>query len=661
MAKASVLHLDFETKSEADLKVTGADVYARHPSTDIMCVGYAFDEEPVALWSGNQDLTRVMNHISNGHDVIAHNSNFELLIWNYVGRRRYGWPALKASQLHCTMVMAYAMGLPGSLEKAAPAAGIQHEKDLAGGRIMLQLSQPRGYDENGKATWYTPESHPDKFERMYAYCKQDIEVERELFKRLRPLSPFERKIWLWDQKVNQRGIQIDLPAAKTAIKLVESEKIRLDQKMRDISGNQVATCSANAQLKDYLQTLGVSSDGVAKSEVIRMLDDPTTPPQARKVLLLRQEAAKSSTSKISAMIFRACADSRIRGIAQYSGAGTRRWAGRGLQTQNFPRPTIKQSEIDNIFKILESSTDAATEIDIFFGAPLTVISNCLRGFIIAKPAHDLLAADFSAIEARVLAWLAGEEWVLNVFRTHGKIYEDQASKIYRVAMNLVSDFQRQVGKVAILALGYQGAVGAFQQMAKNYGLKLPDLAVKEIVKAYRQANGAIVNYWFEVEDAAVRAVMHPGSTHSAGFKGRQVQFKMKGSFLWCRLPSGGLLCYPYPKVKAMEVPWGGTKDGLFYMSENSLTRKWEEHKAYGGMLVENITQSVSRDVLAEALLRLEDSGYPVVMHVHDEAVSELPEGKGSVEEMEKIMSTLPPWAKDLPLTAKGWRGKRYRK
>lgn len=350
----SHLHVDFETISAADIKKGGADLYARHPSTDILCMAFAFDEEPISLIKTGEKLpARVAEHVKAGGVVIAHNAPFELAIWEHVGRRKYKWPKLSPEQIHCTMAMAYAMAMPGSLEMVAPAAGIAHQKDMMGNRIMLQLSQPRDIVD-GEVVWWTYADAPEKFERLYAYCKQDILVEREVFKRLMRLSESEREIWQLDHRINQRGVQIDLKAAKVAIEMVAIEKKRLDHEMRKITNEGVATCTATKQLTDWIKFRGVEDvEGVAKADILALLEREGLPADVRKALQLRQEAAKSSIAKLEMMVKGACDDGRVRGTLQYHAAATGRWGGRRIQPQNFPRPSLSQNEIEKIFKILE--------------------------------------------------------------------------------------------------------------------------------------------------------------------------------------------------------------------------------------------------------------------------------------------------------------------
>jgi DNA polymerase bacteriophage-type len=347
----SILHLDFETRSTVDLKKTGLHVYATHPSTDVLLAGFAFDEEPVQVWHrGERCPERLWEHISRDQEVWCHNAQFEIAINNNITSKRYGWPFLSPRQTICTMTMAYAMSLPGSLEKAAAAVGITEQKDMAGQRLMLQLAKPRDTNPEGQPIWW---EDPEKLKRLADYCRQDVAVERELGKRLMRLSSSERGVWLLDQRINDRGIQVDIEVVKRAIEIVRVEKSRLDKAMHKLTRGAVVTCTATGQLTDWLKWRGVNVEGVAKADVIDLLKEEGLPDDARQALLLRQEAAKSSTAKLEAMLHSTSADGRIRGIFQYHGAGTGRWAGRRIQPQNFPRPKLESSEIEAVFRLLE--------------------------------------------------------------------------------------------------------------------------------------------------------------------------------------------------------------------------------------------------------------------------------------------------------------------
>lgn len=706
----SFCHIDFETRSAFDLLKGGADAYSQHMTTDALCLAFAFNDEPVELWTPDMApghhtvvklLPRLLDHVAAGGKVFGHNIGaFEMLIWNNVMTLNYGWPELKISQCEDTMAMAYSMALPGSLDDASRTAGIPYQKDLKGHRIMLQLSQPRAILKDGTIVWWTKEEVPDKFEHLYSYCKQDVVVERALAQRLMRLSPMEQRLWELDFKINRRGVYVDQLAARVTASLVTAEKARLDNDMRQLTGNAVASCSAVGQISDWLKLKGVDVPSLAKADVVELLNGEL-PDECRRALLLRQEAAKTSTAKLTAMMNGVSAGGRARGLFQYHGASTGRWAGRRIQLQNLPRQKLKQEQVEEVFTLLNRyGAKAGPYIFESTGVkPLSVVSDCIRGFLRARQGHDLIAADFSAIEARVIAWLAGQEDALQVFRGDGKIYELTAAGIYGVKISDITkdDPRRQVGKVAVLALGYQGGVGALQTMAKAYGVKIEpafdmlwsrateehkkkcefvfnlngrkyDISKKEfyasdLVKQYwREANPSIVQYWDSLNTAAIMAVEQDGNTFRAGAAAREVAFKKNGSWLWCRLPSGRVICYPYPKVETIAPFEDSTpRPTLTAMGVDSYTKKWERYKAYGGFLAENVTQAVARDLLADAMLALEDKNYPVVMHVHDEVVVEVPTSFGSLKEVEQIISRVPAWAKGLPVAAEGWRGGRFRK
>lgn len=696
--------VDFETRSTIDLKKAGAQVYAKHHSTDVMCLAFAFGDGPVNLWKFGEPLPEDLKAAMLDPTVTfaAHNAAFEFLIFNFCCAVKYGWPQLPIRRFDCTMIRAYNMGLPGSLDMASKAVGLKAEKDAKGHRIMMQLCKPREYADDGTPIWWDVKDSTEKmdirekYEHLYRYCIQDIIVERALDDRLLQLSKKEKELWYLDQKINNRGVHIDIKTATRAIDIVTVEKKVLDKKMRELTGGKVPTCNSSVPLKNWINSQNyyyedgdtkfsnqaiMSGDillveGVRKDIIHDLLDNDDLPPLVREVLELRKDAAKNSTAKLNAMIRGVGKDNRARGLLQYYGApSTGRWSGRRIQTQNMPRPDLKQDQIEDIFTYFTKQADnfvVRNYIEMFYGSVVGAVSSCLRGMISAAPGHRLIAADWSAIEGRVLAWLSGQESTLNIYRTHGKIYEATAKDIYHTrSIEDVTSHQRLIGKVATLALGYQGGVKAFHSMAKNYFLKVTDAEADKIKNDWRAANQNVVKYWYDLERAAINAQLTPGQKFIVGPRGRQVTFLVRGSFLFCLLPSGRPICYPYPKMRGVIPPWEKEKmeedptykpekkTALTYMG--LVMGKWVRRAAYGGLLAENITQAVARDLLAEALPRVENAGYPVVFTVHDELVTEMPNGVGSVEELENLMCILPPWAKDLPIAAEGWSGQRFRK
>ena len=682
----TILHIDFETASRVDLKACGLDVYARDPSTHVHCMAYAFDEKPVEIYTTthSMDPRGVRAHIEAGGLVYAHNVAFELAIWNHIMVPRYGWPTLKPEQCRCTMCMAYAMALPGSLENAAPACGLAERKDGLGKRVMLKLCKPNVNNE-----FWTPETAPEDFLKLYAYCKTDVEVERALHHRLMELSDAEQKVWQLDQKINNHGILVDLVAINKALALVAQEKARLDGEILRVTGGVVGSCTEVQLLVKWIKSQGVKITGLAKADVLDALGGDDLPPQVRTALELRKEAAKSSTAKLVAMRDRAHTDGRIRGIHQYHGASTGRWAGRGVQTQNLPRcrPGIKPEDVEDIITHL----DSREYVDTFYGPTLDALSDSLRGMIIASPGKDLVAVDFSNVEGRVLAWLAGETWKVEAFKRFdtiighkpdGKpirqgpdIYELAYSRSFGIPIADVTKENRQVGKVMELALGFGGGKGAFQSMAKNYNVHFTDAQAEEIKNAWRKAHPRIVAYWGELEAALYTLTSGRPMTVGLGYgPGRSVTFKKAGSFLWCQLPSKRVLCYPYPEIREVTTPWGEDKDALTYMTVVSNVKAkilpdpassgtWKRISTFGGSICENVVQATARDLMAEALLRLDAAGLQTTMHVHDEAVMEIPSDAGpeTVHRIEALFSESPAWAIGLPIAAEGWRGRRYRK
>lgn len=672
---------DFETFSRIDLKKSGLHNYATDESTGIHCMSYGPDPEHIKTWvEGEAFPTDLAKHIALGGIITAWNAAFELAIWNLCAVRKYGWLPLPINQVRCSMVRAYAMALPGALEDAAPALGVDQRKDAEGHRIMLQLSKPK---KDG-TMWRRDVESLDKFMRVYEYNRQDVRTELSCLERLMELSPSECALWELDYKINNRGVMCDLVSADKAIAIIQSEQKRLNAEMLRVTGGVVGSCNEVQMLGKWIKSQGVEMDGLAKADVIDALagieDDDgeivldELPPAVRRALELRQEAAKSSTAKLVTMREKASVDGRMRNLHQFHAASTGRWAGRGFQSQNLPRPRLgtTQDDVDAMFSML----DDKEMFDLFYGPSMAAVSDCIRGMLIAAEGNELVACDFSQVEARALPWLAGQDNVLEVFRTHGKIYEHAASGIYHVPMEEVNWFQRLVGKVSELALQYGGGVGAFQSMAKNYNVKIPDSEAEEIKINWRAANKKRVQYWYSLEETALNAMQSNG-VYVVGPVGRQVKFRHAGSFLWMLLPSNRALCYPYPEIRTVMTPWGAEKEALTFMTVVDQTQKkkaktlpdpnsrgrWQRVSTHGGPLAENATQGFCRDLLATAIVDIEAEGIPVVFHVHDEPVAEVKKARAewALERMVAIMSRTPEYAPGLPLAAEGWHGLRYRK
>ena len=675
----TVLHIDFETRSELDLREVGLHNYARHPSTDVWCAAWSInDNDLVPVWTPGGEVQWPKHADISQCQVYAHNAPFELEIWNNIMVPRYGWPELKPEQTFCTMAMAYAMGLPGALEDAALALGLQILKDTEGRSLMLRLARPRS---TNPTVWW---DEPEKLARLYAYCQQDVRVERELHKRLMPLSAHERKVWLLDYSINQRGAQIDVPSAKAAVDLALKMKVSYDDQMAQATKGEATTCTALGPIKAWLAARGLPEalDGLDKAAVAAALDRPDLSPEVKNVLTLRQEAGRSSTAKFAAMVARAGSDGRLRQTKQYHGAATGRWAGRGVQTDNLNRDTPPANTVERVLALVRDGR--ADVIDAIYGPPMSMLSQCLRSFFIAKPGHVLIAGDFANVEGRGVAWLSGENWKLQAFRaadagTGPGLYELAYAKSFGVDAATVKNpsVERQIGKVQELLLGFGGSVGAIRRGGGRLVADKSDDELASWVEGWRNAHPAVAGVrtynsrtgrwfrrggaWNQLEDAAIAAVDNPGQVYEAGYPGRQVKYKVAGSFLWCLLPSGRALCYPYPKILEgdygpqltyMKVPSATGTEKIVHDSKNS--SNWARVKTYGGSLMENCIQALCRDLLVDRMLTLDAMGAQIVLHVHDEIVVEVAKEKSAVAvgQATRLMREVPAWAEGFPLFAK---------
>lgn len=662
------LNIDFETASTADLKRTGSYAYSVHPDTRVLCMAWAFDDDPVQIWrEGDPFPQAVANHVAYGGRVDAWNASFEFNIWNHALLRQV--PALKPlwlTQLHDTMARAANYGLPLSLDQAASAARVRVLKDKEGHSLMLRMCRPRKINPDGSLEWWH-EQDPERFDRLCAYCQTDVEAERAIGNALPEMTDAERQVWIMDQNINQRGVTLDLDLVRRLQALAERAARQGNWRMARLTGGAVNSVNAAAALLAYLKDKTAYPHGdLTKASVSARLDDPDCMGHEREVLELRADVAKTSAAKLGAMlgavpyvgdILDGTLDTGVvRGLLQYYGAfRTGRWAGRLIQPQNMPRGTISGGEILRATQIIKAATDmdqCYDGVELLFGSVMGVVSSLLRACIIPRPGKLLSVADLAQIEARVLPWLAGQLDVLAAFAAGEDIYVKAAAGIYRVPETAVDKAMRQIGKVAILALGYQGGKGAFQAMAQGYGVVVGDAEAEKIKTAWRDANPKIVDFWWRLDAAARTVIQNPKQIVDVD----KLRFGMVGTSLVIRLPSGRPLFYRDAQI----ITDDDGQTSISYMGLNQYTRKWERLRTYGGKLTENVTQAVARDVMAHGMLTAERAGLEVVLTVHDEILAEVHQNTPP-DALENAMKSVPSWAAGLPVGADGWIGDRYRK
>lgn len=630
------ISMDFETYSECDIRKSGAYGYADHPTTEVLCLAWAVNDDAPELWTPDQPPPQRLLALihAGGAKVWAWNSFFEMCIWNLVLK----WQEIPIEQWADTAALAAAQAYPRALGKCGEALGLDEDaaKSKRGKILIQRCCKPyRGERVRDKAL----------YQELYDYCLQDVVAEREIRNKLRDLRGSENDVWRTDQRINWRGVRLDKDSIENALDIIEKHGRTLNAKVYEITGGILNNTSSRAKSLQWILSQGYSMDGYDKPSVEAAIEDDNCPENVREFLKIRQAMSKSSTKKYDSMKAVLGKDGRAHGILLYHGAATGRWAGRHFQPQNLPRPSI--DDVDAIIYQMKKRDPDALDAE-----PMEAMSSCLRGMLIASQDNRLLCADYSSIEARALAWLADHNDVLKVFEGGKDIYKFTAATMYGIEYSEVDKDQRFVGKVATLALGYQGGVRAFQKMAEVYGADVDEKQALKIRNDWRDANDPIVKLWVTTERAARNAVSYKGNVYPAS-KG---EFKYVNGDLLFKLPSGRILSFPEAKLAE-----GDRGLDLVYSGMNNHTHRWGQIKAYGGSLVQSITQAVARDLLAEAVLRLEDHGYPVVLHVHDEIVADVPKDKGSLKEFEELMCVLPGWAKGIPVEAEGYESERYKK
>lgn len=653
------LFIDLETFSSIDIKA-GAFRYMEAPDFEILLVAYAWDNGPVQVIEARrtchakypneydpgerEKMREVIKALLDPSVVkVAHNTAFERAALSQHLQRD-----LPPEEWEDTMIFAAYNGLPLSLEGCGSALNLPMQKDPEGKRLINYFCKPcKPTKANGNRTRNLPKHAPDKWERFAQYCGRDVVVSQAIWLRLAKfwVTDFERRIWALDARINERGVMVDLDLAEAAVDVDTAYRAECMEEMKRLTG--LDNPGSIQQLKGWLETRGLVPVSLDKDAVVELLAEAKDPTTIR-VLQLRQLLGKTSTKKYEAMLAGASGvDSRIRGITQYYGASrTGRWAGRMVQLQNLP-----QNHLDAIGSVREILRDRDLEtLELIYGDVSDVLKQLIRTALIAKPGHTFLVADFSAIEARVTAYLAGEKWRLDVFAAGGDIYCSSASQMFHVPVvkHGVNGHLRQKGKVAELACGYGGGVNALLAFGADK-MGLTEAEMQEIVTNWRAASPSIPRFWREAEQAARLALEHPGRTAQMRCG---VKYRKDGDALRCRLPSGRLLSY-----------WGAhLEDGsIVYMGQGGQSGGgWVKKETWGGKLVENIVQAYARDCLAVAMDRLDRAGFQICFHVHDEVVAEAPKGS-SVDEMAEIMGQPIDWAPGLLLRADGYTTDFYMK
>ncbi len=677
----TVCHLDIETFSWAQLggpAGVGVYRYTEDLGTEILCNMYAFDDGLVNLWLPyipspalylaicdrfNAADTRVGtiayglcpddldDHVRSGGECRAHNSEFERVVTNGQPGQDIGFPPSTIEQWVCTAAKGAAHGLPRKLEKIAQALGVEHQKDMTGHTVMLQLCRPR--KKAGALRW-TPEEDTDKYLDLYSYCIDDVECERDIDTAVPELSPREQRLFHLDQLINERGIRVDLPGVHDAKAVRDQYKAVLKAKSREVCGlNPTQTGKLQVWIDERYKIPNLQ--GPTLDDAIA---DPAIPTEVKQVLRIRRSHEMKAPSKLDAMLRAVCEDDRLHGMLKFYGAGTGRWASMLVQLQNILRGIL--SDPETAIEILKSRDldwlrCMYDDVDI-----MAVLGSIIRGLLVAAPGKDLICVDYLAIEGRVVAWLAGQKDKLEVYRTHGKVYESTAAKLYNLyggdptldqLAGLKAEYpnERFIAKSCELALQFQGGYKALVKNCRKQGRDIEETFATETVYGWRDANAMIQTMWGNLEVCFREAINEPGSCP----KLNRLIFSVQGDWMYMQLPTGRRIAYYKPAISQ--------SDELTYLGVDTYTRQWRRVTTYGGRLTNNAAEGIARDCLSHAMPNIERADYPLICTVHDELITEVDEGFGSVEELAEIACQPIKGLEGLPVKADGFRSKRYRK
>lgn len=640
-----MIHADFETRSAADLLKVGAHVYATHPTTDINCLGWAVADEPVELWLlGDPPPSYLLERLDAGDMIAAWNAQFERLIWNNI-LVRYGFPPLPIERFYCVAALSRCRGYPGSLDKAARFAELPIHKDMEGHHLMLKLCKPRRIELDGTIVWW---DYDDDYLRLGEYCKTDVEVERLMFKHFIPLTPEELSDFHLAEHINDRGVMVDLELARIAVDSAADEKLSANECIDALTNGAVTAFTQVQRLSEWVAEEWKPLPDMGKVTVRDALAEPDIPPVVAEVLELRLDNAKSAVSKFDAMLQRSDAGGTVRGLYIFHGTGPGRFSSTGVQIQNLMRNSCLEG-----IPLLKKRGLAGLRL---LGDPVLLLAQMVRPTFIAAPGRTFVIGDFAQIQARVTAWLACETKLLELFSSGKDAYCAFGTVAYGRLITKADEIERFVSKGCVLGLGFGGAEGALARTLKTQGnLVLPEARLTHFVKTYRTTYPRIKAYWYVLRDAALAAMYSNGCMVNAG----AIAYLFDGQHLWCRLPSGRLMCYPYARVVTDD--WGDSVE-FRRASRNpkSGVLEWPVERLWYGLQMENIAQAIEFDLLMLAIRKLRK--YDVRIHVHDELVIEVDEDKAE-EFLPRFLSTMAegaPWSAGLPIKAEGGISKRYR-
>lgn len=662
------LFIDIETYSSVDIMSCGAYKYTESPDFEILIVGYAINDSPVRvidvlssrLLGLSYEEALPKDFLDAFYDpetrVVAHNAVFERLSFSRIGMN------IPLERWYCTAVKAAYCGLPLSLDGVSKALDLQDKKLDTGKALIKYFSCPcKPTKVNRGRTRNYPEHAPEKWDLYMEYNEYDVRAEREIYKLLEQyeIPQIERELYVVDQTINDNGIFIDQDLAQAAIQVDIDCTEHLIQDAKALTG--LANPNSAAQIKDWIsRQTGTPVNSLAKGEIDDLFDSFADYPDVIELLNIRKQLSKTSIKKYYAMSNCACSDGRVRGTFQFYGANrTGRWAGRLLQLQN-----LSKNHLDNLEQAREALRTRDWELlSYMYGDVPDLLSQLVRTGLIAPEGYTFSVADFSAIEARVISWLAGEEWRMNVFRGDGKIYEATGSRMFGVPISAITKGSelRQKSKISELALGYEGGNGALARMGGEK-MGLSDSEMASLVKNWRNANPAIVDMWAELNQAALDTVR----THRPVVATpQQLLFECSDDYMTIKLPSGRKLFYYKPYIKSKYIGKSTRQaPSVYYQGTIQATKQWGYLDTYGGKLTENIVQAIARDLLAYTMINLTNAGYKIVMHVHDEVIAEIPKDSNEQQTYDKmvdIMKTPPAWAQDLPLNADGYITDFYKK